>query len=286
MLLKKNVLIIMGGFVIIQILFTVLYFKKVDISEKMPEKADNKVNGLEENMSESESYFNGHKLLHLRYSNLVNNTYKVDVYWFPDFSRPMEPTGPAIINFKHTKNEENSFNVSTNFFSLPRTFFAQHEIADETGKINKKKIAEKPILYTEYPTLGKEFTLNNQNYNPPPFFFKDVDFDGNQELVIVDFAAAQRFGNAYKVYKIFEGGLNPLDDVTNEQPYASFDSMTKFDYDKKTVTVHFSGGVNDSFQETYQYSPEGKHHEKNKFIRLMNNTSSILAPRDRMTEPK
>ena len=271
MLRKKNILIMIAYFVMIPILCAVLYLKKADHAETIPAVDTPKV--TPKAMFENKSYFNGEQLLHLRYSNVINDTYKVDVYWFPDFSKPLEPTGSAIINFKDIKNEEDSFNISTNFFSLPRVFFLENKIADENGEINQKTIAENLILYVDYPTLEKGFMLNNKMDNVPPFFFEDVDFDGAEELVIVDFAAAQRHGMAYRVYKNFKGGLQPLYDVTNQKPYASFDSTTQFDCNKKTVTIHFSGGANDSHNETYQYNPESKSYENNKFVRFINNPS-------------
>lgn len=254
MLSKRNTLLFV--FLIIPTSLIFLYFGKTDNSE---------------HLHKSESYFNGSQLLHIQYSNIVNNLYKVDIYWLPDFSMPQEPTGSAIINFKNIKNPEDSFNISTNFFSLPRTFFLEQGILNHNGVVDKKKTTGTSIFYTKYIDLEKGSIFKNHRDDAPPFFFEDVDFDEEDELVIVEFAAAQRFRHAYKVYKSFKNGLQPLYDITNQEPYASFDSMTQFDYDKKTVTLNVSGGAADSYQEIYQYQPEKSSDNNNKFYKLDNN---------------
>lgn len=76
-----------------------------------------------------------------------------------------------------------------------------------------------------------------------PFFFKDMDFDGVNELVIVHYRAAVRNHDGYDVYRIVDG--EPV--LINYPPYKAGDDfgMTdypEFDFKKKTITCPYPEG--------------------------------------------
>ena len=76
-----------------------------------------------------------------------------------------------------------------------------------------------------------------------PFFFRDLDFDGIEELVIVHYSMAVRFHSGYDVYRIVEG--KPV--LIDYPPYKTNDDfgMTdypEFDYKQKTISCPYPEG--------------------------------------------
>ena len=76
-----------------------------------------------------------------------------------------------------------------------------------------------------------------------PFFFKDMDFDGVDELVIVHYRVAVRNHDGYDVYRIVDG--EPV--LIDYAPYKTDDyfGMTdypEFDYKKKTIECPYPEG--------------------------------------------
>lgn len=79
--------------------------------------------------------------------------------------------------------------------------------------------------------------------NETPFFFKDMDFDGIDELVIVHYRVAVRNHDGYDVYRIVDG--EPF--LIDYPPYKTDDNfgMTdypEFDFKKKTITCPYPEG--------------------------------------------
>ena len=78
-----------------------------------------------------------------------------------------------------------------------------------------------------------------------PFFFKDMDFDGVDELVIVHYSMADRYHNGYDVYRIVDGKPMPID----YPPYKSgkhkefgMTDYPEFDFKHNTITCSFPEG--------------------------------------------
>lgn len=86
--------------------------------------------------------------------------------------------------------------------------------------------------------------------NYTPFFFKDMDFDGVSELVIVHYSMAVRYGSGYDVYRIVEDRplrLNypPYDENFEDWGFGMTDYL-EFDFQKKTISCPYpegSGGL-------------------------------------------
>lgn len=79
--------------------------------------------------------------------------------------------------------------------------------------------------------------------NETPFFFKDMDFDAVDELVIVHYRVAVRNHDGYDVYRIVDG--EPF--LIDYPPYKTDDDfgMTdypEFDYKKKTIECPYPEG--------------------------------------------
>lgn len=76
-----------------------------------------------------------------------------------------------------------------------------------------------------------------------PFFFRDLDFDGIEELVIVHYSMAVRFHSGFDVYRIVEG--KPI--LIDYPPYKTYEDfgMTdylEFDYKQKTISCPYPEG--------------------------------------------
>ena len=79
-----------------------------------------------------------------------------------------------------------------------------------------------------------------------PFFFRDLDFDGIEELVIVHRSMGVRFHDGYDIYRIVEGKPILIDypPYNDNKDYWGF-GMTdypEFDYKKKTIECPYPEG--------------------------------------------
>jgi hypothetical protein len=112
----------------------------------------------------------------------------------------------------------------------------------------------------EYNTksFNKISLLNNtHNYDESgsreqtPFFFEDIDFDGKDELVIVNFNAGQKAYNTYSIYKPNYKYGNMYNLVSNE-PFNVLDQLSTFDKVNKTIDVFSTGGSCGSTNEKFK----------------------------------
>ncbi len=135
----------------------------------------------------------------------------------------------ASISF--TKNEK-SFILSTTSFG-DSLFNKGGWGMDGTNESITKKYHNKTVEAVYHSTE-----------DDTPFFFKDMDFDGVEELVIVHYRAAVRYHDGYDVYRIVDG--EPV--LINYPPYKTNDDfgMTdypEFDFKKKTITCIIPEGA-------------------------------------------
>lgn len=79
-----------------------------------------------------------------------------------------------------------------------------------------------------------------------PFFFRDLDFDGVEELVIVHHSMAVRFHDGYDVYRIIEErpvliNYPPYNDWRKDSGFGMTD-YPEFDYKSKTISCPYPEG--------------------------------------------
>ena len=117
------------------------------------------------------------------------------------------------------------------------------KITSEFGKtrhnfftINRKELG----FYLDY-TIDKTDTAFLKK--SVPFFFKDVDFDGEEELVLRFPNQGQRLLNLYQVW---DCGLK------HNEPFNDFDDFTIFDANRKEITIQYYGGVSTWTQKYYR----------------------------------
>jgi hypothetical protein len=175
----------------------------------------------------------------INYNQLVNG-YKVTATWFP-WGAIHSEVGHGILKFVHTtekpkygpKNQE--FYVFNPYFSDP--------VLDS-------------LAYTDH--AYKNGDTFNLDYTPPrqgelighntPFQFLDVDFDGEEELLINNWRCGHRDWNTYDVYKVEAYHAEKL----TGGPFDYLEDGDNFDYRKKTITQLWSNGWNDYERRVYK----------------------------------
>ena len=94
--------------------------------------------------------------------------------------------------------------------------------------------------YHEYKENGRLMAIYT------PFFFRDLDFDGVEELVIVHHSMGVRFCDGYDIYRIVEGepfliNHSPYKDNVEEWGFGMTD-YPEFDLKKKTISCPYPEG--------------------------------------------
>ncbi len=134
-----------------------------------------------------------------------------------------------------------------------KTFTLQTECFGDTayskGRLNDRenlrliKEHRNKTIDADYPTGHCE--EGETMLRDTPFFFKDLDFDGIDELVIVHYSMAVRYHDGFSVYRIVDGEPFLIDyPPYNTGEYKSF-GMTdypEFDFEKKTIDCHYPEG--------------------------------------------
>lgn len=79
------------------------------------------------------------------------------------------------------------------------------------------------ILELDYlPKSTKEYLSHNS-----PFFFSDVDFDGEEELIINNWRCGTRHCNTYDVYKITNNEVKQLTEAPFVNPTGKINHKSK-----------------------------------------------------------
>ncbi len=121
-------------------------------------------------------------------------------------------------------------------------------------KINNYEVVE---LDYNYPKINKLKPLKFQQFSSLPFFFLDVNFDGEDELVMNYARQGQRYTNAYVAYGLqhyFEYvSYDYLYDSTRGiAPFSDLDDFSEIDYTKKEISTFYYGGYSDSEKRIYK----------------------------------
>lgn len=122
----------------------------------------------------------------------------------------------------------------------------KHKINKLDFSINKESYYEN----LKYPHLGE--------YSNSPFFFFDVDFDNEKELIMRVSGMGQRARNCYYPIALnwgdtcnWEWADNAISKINSR--YYPFDDMTQFDYAHKTFILHQSAGWWENEWHYYKY---------------------------------
>jgi len=194
------------------------------------------------------SFFDGTKTIHLKFSDVIDDKYTVNVVWMPRDGEGPRLVGPAIITF--LKDSGYLFSVTASYFHLPTAELAKSGIlkTDDDGQAVEVDLAKVYSFKYDSDSFNKISLVNNTHKfkesgsrEQTPFFFEDIDFDGEIELVVVDFNAGQRWLNEYTIYKPNYKYGN-MYNLVNIEPFSTLDQLSTFDKENRTIDVFSSGG--------------------------------------------
>lgn len=161
----------------------------------------------------------------IKYKQPVNG-YDVTVMCLPynytyDKERETEIWGNALLYFE---KEDNRFYIYNESFSDSVLYY-----------VNEQEVRDNMILELDYlPKSTKGYLSHNS-----PFFFSDVDFDGEEELIINNWKWGIRHCNTYDVYKITNNDVKQLTEAPFINPTGKISNYnSEFDSVNKTITIH------------------------------------------------
>lgn len=168
----------------------------------------------------------------IRYNEPIND-YIVKVDWFP--SKGADGVGQAIMEFTHS-TRKTVFYIFNEYFSDPYLI----DLVNDFSYVFRD---------------GESFLLN---YTPPqkdelighntPFQFLDVDFDGEEELLINRWRCGHRSWNIYDVYK----GKPYYSEHVTTKPFDNLEDGSEFDFKNKTITQYWSSGCDNFTKLVYR----------------------------------
>jgi hypothetical protein len=210
-----------------------------------------------------ESFFDGTKTIHLKFTDVIDDKYTVNVLWTPDDGYVPRLVGPATIRF--VKDSGLAFSVSADAFHLPFDVLNKLGLLkfDDSGDYHTLAVDLTKVYPVEYNTTGKDSLFDSFHGNNVPFFFEDIDFDGKDELIIVDFGTGQRRVDEYTVYKSGEIPNRKITyrpvyqdssiyNLATTEPFNMLDQKTTFDKKNRTIDVFLSGGACGSASEKFK----------------------------------
>lgn len=181
------------------------------------------INKSEQHETDFESF--NHPRIFIKYKQPVNG-YDVTVMCFPynntyDKERETEIWGNALLYFE---KEDSRFCIYNESFSDSVLYY-----------INEQEVRDNMILELDYLPKSKNEYLSHNS----PFFFSDVDFDGEEELIINNWKCGIRHCNTYDVYKITNNEVKQLTEAPFVNPTGKISNYnSEFDSVNKTITIH------------------------------------------------
>jgi len=174
--------------------------------------------------------------VYIKYKQPING-YTVKVLWMPytDENGYTSETGNAILYFE---NEDNHFYIQTKCYRDTTVYSHTH-------------LEDGDVLFWNYTPKKKGEILSQYS----PFFFSDVNFDGEKELLINDYNGGSRGSNSYEVYKIH----SYYADIIKEAPFANLENgQTEFDPKEETIKLHLNFSAFEYAIHTYKKIKQDK----------------------------
>ena len=204
------------------------------------------------------SFYDGTKTIHLKFTDIINDKYNVNIVWMPRDGEGPRLVGPAIITF--SKDSGYVFSVTADNFHLPFDELKESGILkfDNDGQAVKVDLSKVYSFEYSSDSFNKVSLMNNTHKyeasgsrEQVPFFFEDVDFDGKDELVMVSFNSGQRWYNEYIVYKSNYKYGN-MYNLVNTEPLSIIDQLSTFNKQNRTIDVFSSGGACTNSNEKFK----------------------------------
>lgn len=189
-----------------------------------------------------------------RYADRIHD-YQVSVYTITERQAISEPSQPkqkssayaVLLKFEHQDG--------TKFHVIAPSFNVHHILQQEwenNGKV-KDSYTYRPYNFNETYCLSEE--VSGTGIEESPFFFGDIDFDGEDELIVCrykDFAY-----NRYNCFECFDIELSHNGRFAKRITYPPFDYLVgRFvSFDKQQHTIHTWS--RDGAYDTYQIIKRG-----------------------------
>ena len=170
----------------------------------------------------------------IKYRQPVNG-FDVTVMCLPynytyDKERETEIWGNALLCFE---KKDSRFYIYNESFSDSVLYY-----------VNEQEVRDNMILELDYLPKSKNEYLSHNS----PFFFSDVDFDGEEELIINNWRCGTRHCNTYDVYKIINNEAKRL----IVEPFNKIESHAEFDSINKTIILNCYNGHRESYYKKYK----------------------------------
>ncbi len=199
----------------------------------------------------------------IEYSNEING-YKVTAVWLLQNATENEASGPAILSFTNSKTNEvyyathHNYSVAINKDNLK---YLKFEGSGATEKFVGNESFKQTIKYVLPEVQSTEFIKEKGLKAYIPFFFKDVDFNKDEELILVDNHFFEKGGYSNQVYKLEEGyemTTAPFNNFRNfymntDMEGAAY-NLTTIDYNTKTITQSYITGAATGGEDIYKYN--------------------------------
>lgn len=165
-----------------------------------------------------------HPRVFIRFDKPING-YNVKVMCFPK----QEFMGQAILHFENDSNR----------FYIYNRYFGSSYLDSLSGDY-----IDKDMYYKDGETITLKYIQDNEFLDgEAPFFFRDIDFDGIEELLITNWKVGLKDSHEYDVYKIAFLNAIPIVNTPFYNPTGKIsDYNTDFDSIHKTITVHMRSG--------------------------------------------
>lgn len=172
--------------------------------------------------------------------------------------------------YVHYKQKVNGYNVSVKIIkdSIKEKYFS--DIATREAELTFKKINQELKVvnpyYADYKlyeeSIKKGMTVdyipfemlesNTFSGNQSPFFFFDVDFDGEEELIICLWEAMGYHGHhAYQAYKTDVGNGTHLLSPMQGEPFCDLNDYSEFNPIEKTISIPQGVGLKMGGEKIY-----------------------------------
>lgn len=107
------------------------------------------------------------------------------------------------------------------------------------AKWENNDVYEFNYINPDFPDFEKQYNNNSPLGLHTPFQFYDINFDGENELIVNDFYRG-KFGNNYYSYKINKNSLTP---IYHETPFDKITSQTTIDPKKQQLSSFSCSGA-------------------------------------------
>lgn len=159
--------------------------------------------------------------------------YTVKAMWLPYIAEDGTTGETGHTTLLHFQSTDNEFTINLNAKQVFDTLCYHYP-----------HLKDGEVLYWDYAPKGDDEILPRYS----PITFLDVDFDGEEELLIMDYLNGSYDNNTYKVYKVHENYA----ELMAEEPFDYLETSAQFNSINKTITTISSGGQDSTYTYIYQ----------------------------------